>query len=332
MKTVKIINKILAGIIIVAVFFLTVGVAYSYYLARLNDIETGTTVTGNTGNLKMEYDGGPEIIANNIAPSTDPFATKTFTVKGNNTTAIQMYYQIKIVVAENTFSEDAITYTLTGINTAANGNTIPDITTRTPINQESSSLGIGNYDGKITDGVHTYELNIYFYKTEDNQIDDLGKTFKAHLLLENYIPPKLGDAILAQGGGASAIEEKDGPDFSKISTSEDTGLYSAEDEYGTSYYYRGEKTELNNNLIWGGFQWKIVRINGDGSIRLLYNGTEAQFNTNGEVNDTGEATQIEGTHAWNETNYNDAKYVGYMYGGANGSASSERFGTTSVSA
>ena len=185
MKTVKVINKILAGIIIIAVFFLVVGVAYSYYVARLSGAETKTSVTGTTGALKMEYDGGPELIASSIAPSTNPFITKTFTVKGYNTSNIQLYYQVKIIVDENTFSEDAITYTLTGSNTSENGNPIPNITTRTPINQETISLGIGNFTDNITNVVHTYELNLYFYQTETDQLQDLGKTFKAHVTLED---------------------------------------------------------------------------------------------------------------------------------------------------
>ena len=140
----------------------------------------------------------------------------------------------------------------------------------------------------------------------------------------------LGDKILAQGGGPTAIEAKGTPDFNVNNGT--SGLYASADEYGTSYFYRGLKTELNNNLIWGGFQWKIVRINGDGSIRLLYNGTKAQFDTNGEVNNLGADTQIAGIHAWNETNYNDAKYVGYMYGGANGVESTSRHGSIPTAA
>ena len=56
-----------------------------------------------------------------------------------------------------------------------------------------------------------------------------------------------------------------------------TGLYAAEDEYGISYYYRGSRKHLNNNLIFAGFQWKIIRINGDGTIRLIYNGSETDL-------------------------------------------------------
>ena len=52
----------------------------------------------------------------------------------------------------------------------------------------------------------------------------------------------------------------------------DKGLYQGTDDYGTTYYYRGNVK--NNNVYFAGFYWQIVRINGDGSIRLMYNGTE----------------------------------------------------------
>ena len=52
----------------------------------------------------------------------------------------------------------------------------------------------------------------------------------------------------------------------------DKGIYMADDDYGTTYYYRGNI--LNNNVYFAGFYWQIIRINGDGSIRLIYNGTE----------------------------------------------------------
>ena len=119
--------------------------------------------------------------------------------------------------------------------------------------------------------------------------------------------------VKQQGGGVSAIEAKGNPAFNAVPTSATSGLYATPDHYGTSYYYRGERNSLNNNLIFAGFQWKIVRINGDGSIRLIYNGTEAQFTSNGNtMNTTGTNTQI-GTTTFN-TNYNDNRYVGYMYG------------------
>ena len=50
----------------------------------------------------------------------------------------------------------------------------------------------------------------------------------------------------------------------------DKGLFVTRDDYGNSYYYRGNVK--NNNLLFNNMYWKIIRINGDGSIRLIYNG------------------------------------------------------------
>ncbi|NLL01912.1 MAG: hypothetical protein GX265_02695, partial [Mollicutes bacterium] len=146
----------------------------------------------------------------------------------------------------------------------------------------------------------------------------------------NPVPLTLRNAILWQEDGTSAIISKGNPNFSSISTESDTGIYAMEDEYGTSYYYRGNKNILKNNLIFGGFQWKILRINGDGSIRIIYNGTEEDFDQNGTMNDIGPETVI-GFYTYSSV-FNDNKYVGYMYGGPKGVASTQRNGSIPAAA
>ena len=89
-----------------------------------------------------------------------------------------------------------------------------------------------------------------------------------------------------------------------------TGIYKAEDDLGESYYFRGNVT--NNYVKFAGFYWRIIRINGDGSIRMIYDGTSAHAN-----NEESTDRQI-GTSAYN-TNYNDNTYVGYKYGTAGSS-------------
>ena len=72
---------------------------------------------------------------------------------------------------------------------------------------------------------------------------------------------------------------------------------------GTSYYYTGKP---NNWVSFAGFYWRIIRINGDGSIRMIYQGTSA--------NTTGTGTQI-GTSAFNSSSDNRT-YVGLVYDGS----------------
>ena len=80
----------------------------------------------------------------------------------------------------------------------------------------------------------------------------------------------------------------------------------------TTYYYTGNP---NNWVQFGGFWWRIIRINGDGSIRVIYQGTSA--------NTTGERTQI-GVSEFNL--YSNKTYVGLVYDGI----SQHGYGTNST--
>ena len=79
-------------------------------------------------------------------------------------------------------------------------------------------------------------------------------------------------------------------------------MFKTEDDWGTSYYFRGA---VDNNWVkFAGYYWRIIRINGDGSIRLIYNGTSTAT--------TGTSTMISGSQAFNSSR-NRSEYVGYMY-------------------
>lgn len=56
---------------------------------------------------------------------------------------------------------------------------------------------------------------------------------------------------------------------SEIAT-EDEGLIKSNDDSGTSYYFRGS-TE-NNYVYFANMLWRIVRINGDGTVRIILDG------------------------------------------------------------
>ena len=128
------------------------------------------------------------------------------------------------------------------------------------------------------------------------------------------------DIILADNGGTTAIEGKETPDFSEKATT-DEGMYATTDNLGTSYYFRGAVT--NNYVQFAGYYWRIIRVNGDGSIRMIYDGTSAH--ANGE---SSSDRQI-GTSSYNE-NYNGSYYVGYTYEENSQRPTSQNGGTAST--
>ena len=320
------INKILGGIIIISILLIIIGLSYAYFTANISGTESTTTLTVTGGTMNITYSGGPNINIANIFPSSEAKATKNFTVTGNNTTPLTMYYHLNLVIESNNFSYGSLKYKLTPTNTGSNGTVVPSITTMKDIGSGTRSilLGSGTFTGPTGGNkVHNYTLDIYFPDNSEGQNYDHGKIFSAHIEILEGIGASneyLTDAIFDDYGESSSITSAPTGTFNNINGSTDNLMYKMEDDYGMSYYLRGAKDYVNNNIIFGGFQWKIVRINGDGSIRLIYNGTCP--NNNCTINSTGTITQI-GTSAFN-TNYNDAKYVGYMYGGADGVASTSR--------
>ena len=96
------------------------------------------------------------------------------------------------------------------------------------------------------------------------------------------------------------------PNFANAATT-DEGVYKVEDGMygGYSYYWRGAVT--NNYVKFANKCWRIIRINGDGSMRLIYDG--ATCHANGTS--TTESLAVTG-QAYNP-NYNRSEYVGYTY-------------------
>ena len=101
------------------------------------------------------------------------------------------------------------------------------------------------------------------------------------------------------------------PDFTKSACddssceSHEKGIYETTDyDVKPTYYYRGSVE--NNYVKFAGFYWRIIRINSNGSIRMIYDGTSAHAN--------GESSEDRryGTSPFN-TSAGNNMYVGYMY-------------------
>ena len=151
----------------------------------------------------------------------------------------------------------------------------------------------------------------------------------------------------ASNGSYISSFNDNGPQYGSEPSQVTNGLYSMEDEDGISYYYRGNVNNNNvqfgeyasdyyvYNYSYSYFQslescqeynsscsesnrvklasagdkmyWKIVRVNGDGSLRLIYNGTSATPDNSDLVH-----SYAVGQVPYN-LSYNDPKYTGYTY-------------------
>lgn len=147
---------------------------------------------------------------------------------------------------------------------------------------EQSNTGItpsmiGLAEGKIFEPGEEVTFVIKEMYTE-GQGDNHDSTIIVKYNFQEYVPEPevtttlLRDKILSDNGGASSIEAKETPSFTSTDT-DNSGMYSDTDDKGKTYYYRGAVT--NNYVLFAGFYWRIVRVNGDNSIKLIYQGTTA---------------------------------------------------------
>ncbi len=102
--------------------------------------------------------------------------------------------------------------------------------------------------------------------------------------------------------------------LSRLGVGEDD-IKSTLDDYGTSYYFVGNT--INNYLRFAGMNFRIIRVNGDGSLRIMYDGVEP-------YSDETEVSRVLESAPWNVDASDDVKYVGYTYGTLNNVASTTR--------
>ena len=300
-----------------------VGVSYAFFTAGMSS-ETSTTVRADAGTMKITYDGGNDINLAGIYPKDDVWATKTITVTGNNTTDAEMYYKLTLVVDSNTFkTDDPLQYELVSTNTSTNGEVIPTIS-KTDLTENSIELGSGHFV-KANNAKHTYLLKIYYPRKATSQNANQGAAFSAHVEITSAKAPtaptvsNLAEAIRANNEVQTPLTTPG----AAISTADEALLASAEDDNGTSYYFRG--AVKNNYVEFANKCWRIVRVGGDGSVKLILHNDNPTGVANpcDAANNSASAAfaRYSGTtytSAFNSS-HNDNAYVGFKYGTAGAS-------------
>ena len=336
----KIKNGLTIGALII-MLVMVIGISYAAFQFKGPGSKLNTITTGAVSMSYEESENSINLV--NALPTTETTGKKRlnsgeyfdFTIKSSIRGNMDINYEIVAKEEDgNTFDSNNIYYYLTKVNSDGSETEVMAPRKYYAEKEENAYTGrpagvfsmfIGNLaeQGETT---ITYRLRMWVDEAYNPQNDNGGLTYKAKVnvygagsdnlaLLEdqycyNYGFTTLSDCMLVMNNhetsveaAKTAIKAKGTPDFNKIAPndSETDGLYMAEDDEGESYYYRG--AVRNNYVSFAGFIWRIIRRNGDGSIRMIYSGKS--------VSDTGDATTI-GNSQFN-SKYWDPTYVGYKY-------------------
>ena len=248
------------------------------------------TVTYKETNTDQSEDMGKELSA-----KIDIFDTKSLTIQGSVTNSNDNDY----VVIHSKEQESQIlngNYKFIGITSDEHKITIKNRkTTTTKETNLSVSKGTPSVSGSKI--IYDDEKNV-----ADMDININNNTVSLNITKISNSPQTLKDAILRsakKGGENRTTLGSTVTEFTSISGENERVLNNAPDDYGTSYYFRGNVKD--NYVTFANKTWRIVRINGDGSVRLVLE--DVAKNSSGTVIKS----------AFN-SNYNDNTYVGYMYG------------------
>ena len=173
--------------------------------------------------------------------------------------------------------------------------------------QEALKVRFGYKDGidpslyPLQDQELTIEVEIVYVQVNENAIDVAHVFSLYNILATSSVMDNINSTYVQNG--------TPGVDFSQSSSDTNgKGIYTRSGTENDTYpvhYFRGNVT--NNNVLFAGICWKIVRTTDTGGIKLIYNGEP----NGGSCNISN--TEGIGTSKWSDS-LRDLYHVGYMQG------------------
>lgn len=215
---------------------------------------------------------------------------KKFELNGNNEVSFSVtnndietkYYYIQLT---DIYAKD-VKYELTSSDNLKIANELKSeiISNQVSINAQETV----NYTIKFT----TKDNEKYSGVIQIGEKNDENNTFADVIIANN----KLNETSLTKNGESATLDE---------------GFLKNTDDLGVAYYFRGAVS--NNNVKFADKNWKIVKINGDGSVKLVLDGTIEELNKYYESEFSFENSKIsESLNNWYNVNLKDySDYIAY---------------------
>ena len=320
-------QKIIVSITgIFLVLLILAGLTYAYFLTKITGNTNTKSISVTTANLVLEYGENTNVVQgiSNAEPGYSVEKIFTATNKGNST--VTYGAALESIINGLTRQEDLV-YTLTctsylkeGFSLASNGTitaTVDGTCNGVPTEKQfpnTSTMSIMTTNTIDITHTHAYKLTVTYKEMGVDQSTDMNKTFSAKVNIvdlranadkinpysanKNALNYQIINSAL-EGGTNRTTYGSEVTTFTSISGENDRVLNTAPDDYGTTYYYRGAVTD--NYVTFANKTWRIVRINGDGSIRLV-------------LEDVAKVSSGSAIPTAFNSSSNDNAYVGYMYG------------------
>ena len=299
-----------------------IGVSFAWFRLYLSQNENNTLVSRTCFNTTLTEDTS-KISLTDAFPITDEDGLKqtpfTFTIKNNCNSYVKVYITIDSTYRESTntsyLKDNYMKVNISPKGTTTGKSVILGSQTLTDLENNRKGYIIINTGLKANEE-KSYDLRIWMDSSVTTE-QGLNKNWSGKIVVVSNAskePPTFAETILAKNEVKTPITTPG----AAISTASEALLASAEDDYGTSYYFRGAVT--NNYVQFANKCWRIVRVGGDGSVKLILHNdnTAGAANPCDAANNSASAAfaRYSGEtykSAFNSS-YNDNAYVGFKYG------------------
>ena len=292
----------------IIVLVLIIGFTYGFFSMTIegNDSMSTNGITVKKNNLVLSG-------TTHESFSTIPGDSSSiqFTVTNNDSSIVNSYYLNFSNLGNNFNPASDVSYTLTCTSSSGTCDGISETVFPT---EEGAFIEQTSIEPSV---IHTYLLTITFNNTGEDQSSNNNKLIIFDISLDDIIVHEeyslLSELIIKNNGGRDLFSDQASIDFANAAVNGDYGLKYTVDQDGSTFYFRGKMND--NYLEFAGNMWRIVRINGDGTIRLVlstgakkaddtfYTGT---FNTHSDCSTSGNTNSI--TKAINCLKYNGGTY------------------------
>ena len=298
------------------VLLILVGLTYAYFLTQIQGNENDKSISVTTANLILEYGDGNGILeTDKLEPSNDFISfkdsegnsvpSKIFTVTNKGNATVEGYKVYLENVQNQLERKDDLVYTLScksyinyGETNQAESGTCTGVSTETTFPSVMTSIVSNDINVGIT---HVYELNAKYKEMNVDQSIDMNKNIIAKINIYDGTTKFLAGEILkyAKSGDSGrttyvepsmlGVTENTSIPAQSASLENEKVLSYAFDDYGTSYYYRGNVED--NYVNFNNMCWRVVRVEGDGSVKLILDDNFAECNDT-ETNDKNSDGQV----------------------------------------
>ena len=314
-------KKIIIGVIVLAISLIGISLINSTYSLFYHEDTASNTDAYSTGLLSIIASSkGENISLSNALPMSDSEgeATTPYTFTIKNIGNLDYEFNVKLLSTGDSSTTIDSRYIKVKVNDGS------------PATLSSITSSIIKSDVTLAAG-ESIDISIRVWLSSDTPNTQIGKVFNSKIVTDgqavytssnNQVDPALATLNHLNSLNSTITLANDIPDFTKVSGNNGVkyvnnsqsatglgdgtkGIYATQDDLGTSYYFRGAVD--NNYVKFANFYWRIIRINGDGTIRMIYAGTSAHANGESETNSYISKTKY-------NSSLDDNTYVGYMTG------------------